>query len=72
MPVSSNPPFISSFFGFYILLIINLNNNGRRKKCHFMDGSCLASPRWVSLLVAELFYPHARFPGTKPGKNWFR
>ena len=33
-----------------------------------MDGSCLASPRWVSLLVAELFYPHARFPGTKPGK----
>nr|CAG4636188.1 EOG090X06KU [Eubosmina coregoni] len=38
-----------------------------RKKCHFMDGSCLASPRWVSLLVAELFYPHARFPGTKPG-----
>lgn len=39
----------------------------RRKKCHFMDGSCLASPRWVSLLVAELFYPHARFPATKPG-----
>ena len=33
-----------------------------------MDGSCLASPRWVSLLVAELFYPHARFPATKPGK----
>nr|CAH0108817.1 unnamed protein product [Daphnia galeata] len=38
-----------------------------KKKCHFMDGSCLASPRWVSLLVAELFYPHARFPATKPG-----
>ncbi|XP_057373930.1 uncharacterized protein LOC130694846 isoform X2 [Daphnia carinata] len=38
-----------------------------KKKCHFMDGSCLASPRWVSLLVAELFYPHARFPSTKPG-----
>nr|CAG4638464.1 EOG090X06KU [Cyclestheria hislopi] len=41
-----------------------------RKKCHFMDGSCLASPRWVSLLVAELFYPHARFPATKPGPNF--
>nr|CAG4640875.1 EOG090X06KU [Eulimnadia texana] len=37
-----------------------------RKKCHFMNGSCLASPRWLSLLVAELFYPHARFPATKP------
>ena len=34
-----------------------------------MDGSCLASPRWVSLLVAELFYPHARFPATKPGNK---
>nr|CAG4643221.1 EOG090X06KU [Ilyocryptus agilis] len=40
-----------------------------RKKCHFMDGSCLASPRWVSLLVAELFYPHARFPSSKPGAS---
>jgi len=40
-----------------------------RKKCFFMDGSCLASPRWVSLLVAELFYPHARFPSTRPGAN---
>jgi len=41
-----------------------------RKKCHFMDGSCLASPRWLSLLVAELFYPHARFPATKPGPSF--
>nr|CAG4637026.1 EOG090X06KU [Ceriodaphnia reticulata] len=41
-----------------------------KKKCHFMDGSCLASPRWVSLLVAELFYPHARFPATKPGASY--
>lgn len=22
-----------------------------------MDGGCLSSPRWVSLLVAEIFYP---------------
>jgi hypothetical protein len=35
-----------------------------------MDGSCLASPRWVSLLVAELFYPHARFPATRPGTSF--
>jgi len=41
-----------------------------RKKCYFMDGSCLASPRWVSLLVAELFYPHARFPATRPGTSF--
>lgn len=27
-----------------------------------MDGSCLASPRWVSLLVAEIYYPDATFP----------
>nr|CAG4651839.1 EOG090X06KU [Triops cancriformis] len=37
-----------------------------QKKCNFMDGSCLASPRWLSLLVAELYYPHARFPTPKP------
>ena len=35
-----------------------------------MDGSCLASPRWVSLLVAELFYPHARFPAIRPGASF--
>ena len=27
-----------------------------------MDGSCLASPRWVSLLVAEIYYPDTSFP----------
>lgn len=27
-----------------------------------MDGVCHESPRWVSLLVAEIFYPHTRFP----------
>merc|ERR1711973_15558 len=26
-------------------------------KCEFLEGSCLASPRWVSLLVAEIYYP---------------
>lgn len=51
----------------YTCMYFFLNN--RKKKCHFMDGSCLASPRWVSLLVAELFYPHARFPATKPGTD---
>ena len=33
-----------------------------KTKCDFMDGSCHESPRWVSLLVAEIFYPDARFP----------
>lgn len=28
-------------------------------KCHYLDGGCLSSPRWVSLLVAEIFYPNA-------------
>jgi len=36
-------------------------------KCEFLEGSCLASPRWVSLLVAEIYYPDAYFPsGEKP------
>jgi hypothetical protein len=28
-------------------------------RCHYLDGGCLSSPRWVSLLVAEIFYPQA-------------
>merc|ERR1712223_706581 len=35
-------------------------------KCEYLDGSCLASPRWVSLLVAEIYYPDTYFPGN-PG-----
>jgi len=35
-------------------------------KCEFLEGSCLASPRWVSLLVAEIYYPDTYFPGN-PG-----
>jgi len=31
-------------------------------KCQFIQGSCLASPRWVSLLVAEIYYPDTYFP----------
>lgn len=26
-------------------------------RCHYLDGGCLSSPRWLSLLVAELHYP---------------
>merc|ERR1739844_367513 len=39
-------------------------------KCEFLDGSCLASPRWVSLLVVEIYYPDVSFPnpGT-PSQN---
>lgn len=28
-------------------------------RCHYLDGGCLSSPRWVSMLVAEIFYPNA-------------
>lgn len=35
-----------------------------------MEGSCKTSPRWQSLLVAELYYPDASFPTTiKPHFN---
>ena len=44
--------------------------NSRSTKCEYLDGSCLASPRWVSLLVAEIYYPDVSFPnpGT-PSQN---
>eukprot|EP00095_Tigriopus_kingsejongensis_P002176 maker-scaffold1021_size70145-snap-gene-0.13 protein:Tk02176 transcript:maker-scaffold1021_size70145-snap-gene-0.13-mRNA-1 annotation:"PREDICTED: uncharacterized protein LOC100160712" len=39
-------------------------------KCEYLDGSCLASPRWVSLLVAEVYYPDTSFPNpTNPHSN---
>lgn len=31
-------------------------------KCHYIDGGCLSSPRWVSLLVAEVYYPDSFLP----------
>jgi len=31
--------------------------DGRQSRCHYLDGGCLSSPRWTSLLVAEIFYP---------------
>ncbi|XP_054712997.1 uncharacterized protein LOC129222510 [Uloborus diversus] len=35
-----------------------------RGRCDFMDGICHESPRWVSLLVAETYYPDTFFPTT--------
>lgn len=32
-----------------------------RKRCEFTEGVCHESPRWVSLLVAEIYYPNAVF-----------
>ncbi|XP_074601857.1 spaetzle domain-containing protein 6 [Brevipalpus obovatus] len=32
------------------------------RRCDFLDGVCHESPRWVSLLVAEVFYPQPKFP----------
>nr|XP_023016034.1 uncharacterized protein LOC111505457 [Leptinotarsa decemlineata] len=28
-----------------------------QSRCHYLEGGCLSSPRWSSLLVAEIFYP---------------
>ncbi|VVD04715.1 unnamed protein product [Leptidea sinapis] len=33
-----------------------------QSRCHYLDGGCLSSPRWVSLLVAELHYPPPAAP----------
>ncbi|GFQ77383.1 uncharacterized protein TNCT_646071 [Trichonephila clavata] len=33
-----------------------------RNRCDFMDGICHESPRWVSLLVAETYYPDSFIP----------
>lgn len=35
-----------------------------RQKCEFTEGICHESPRWVSLLVAEIYYPNAVFGRT--------
>lgn len=42
----------------------------RSSRCDFVDGGlCHESPRWVSLLVAEIFYPHAVFPTSSPQRR---
>ncbi|XP_069940677.1 uncharacterized protein spz6 [Cherax quadricarinatus] len=41
-------------------------------KCHYLSGSCLASPRWVSLLVAEVYYPDALFPASPTRPDFSR
>ncbi|XP_044735497.1 uncharacterized protein LOC123297783 [Chrysoperla carnea] len=28
-----------------------------QSRCHYLDGGCLSSPRWSSMLVAEIYYP---------------
>ncbi|KAK8759133.1 hypothetical protein V5799_003231 [Amblyomma americanum] len=39
-------------------------------RCDFVDGGlCHESPRWVSLLVAEIFYPNAVFPTSSPQRR---
>jgi hypothetical protein len=41
-----------------------------KSNCYYMEGECKTSPRWQSLLVAELYYPDAIFPTTsKPNFN---
>lgn len=33
-----------------------------QSKCYYIEGGCLSSPRWLSLLVAEIYYPDAYLP----------
>ncbi|RVE42269.1 hypothetical protein evm_013077 [Chilo suppressalis] len=33
-----------------------------QSRCHYLEGGCLSSPRWVSLLVGELHYPAQEYP----------
>ncbi|XP_066994789.2 uncharacterized protein spz6 [Anabrus simplex] len=35
-----------------------------QSRCHYMEGGCLSSPRWVSLLVAEIYYPDTFLPNS--------
>ena len=51
------------------LLVYLIHLSFRSTKCEYLDGSCLASPRWVSLLVAEIYYPDATFPNPSPNQN---
>lgn len=39
-----------------------LSFKNRKGRCDFLDGVCHESPRWVSLLVAEVFYPQPKYP----------
>ncbi|XP_015604526.1 uncharacterized protein LOC107272166 [Cephus cinctus] len=39
-----------------------------QSRCHYLDGGCLSSPRWTSLLVAEIFYPDTFLEENQNGK----
>ncbi|CAH1725573.1 uncharacterized protein LOC114119106 isoform X1 [Aphis gossypii] len=38
-------------------------------KCHYIEGGCLSSPRWVSLLVAEVYYPDTYLPSVSNNRR---
>ncbi|XP_069673128.1 uncharacterized protein spz6 [Periplaneta americana] len=40
-----------------------------QSRCHYLEGGCLSSPRWTSLLVAEIYYPDTFLPAA-PGGKW--
>jgi len=41
----------------------------RQTKCHYIEGGCLSSPRWVSLLVAEVYYPDTYLPSASNNRR---
>ncbi|CAG7817733.1 unnamed protein product [Allacma fusca] len=40
-----------------------------QSSCLYLEGSCRTSPRWQSLLVAEMYYPDAAFPLNFEGRR---
>ncbi|CAH0715128.1 unnamed protein product, partial [Brenthis ino] len=40
-----------------------------QSRCHYLEGGCLSSPRWLSLLVAELHYPPQPAPEYQPAQK---
>ncbi|KAJ8882547.1 hypothetical protein PR048_014358 [Dryococelus australis] len=39
-----------------------------QSRCYYMEGGCMSSPRWTSMLVAEIFYPDTFLPSS--GARW--
>lgn len=43
-------------------ILICVDHCCSQSKCYYIEGGCLSSPRWLSLLVAEIYYPDAYLP----------
>lgn len=41
----------------------------RNSRCHYMEGGCMSSPRWTSVLVAEIYYPDTYIPSRSKAQS---